>query len=250
MSDLNLLVLWDIDHTLIETSGLSRRALVGAFQLLTGLTVGTSFKSEGRTDLEIIDDLYGHHLAEATRRPSTNEIILAVEDAFTTLIPEYRRSAYILPGVEDLLQSLASHHGVVQAVVTGNIETNAWRKLALLRLDRWFDTQVSAFGSDGRERSGLVALARFRARTAYGLDPDASEDPRSVLVGDTIADMRAAQRNGIRAVGAATGADTVDDLLRAGCEFAFVDLSDVPRVRTALLGYSGDSVEERGRADR
>ena len=62
-------------------------------------------------------------------------------------------------------------------------------------------------------------------------------DSRSTwVIGDTPLDIAAAQANGARSLGVATGKDSVDELLAAGADVALEDLRDTEAVLAALLG--------------
>jgi phosphoglycolate phosphatase-like HAD superfamily hydrolase len=112
-----------------------------------------------------------------------------------------RREGHAYPGVADTLAALEARDGVVQSLLTGNIEANAALKVGAFGLERWLDFEVGAYGSDPHdERSELVAVARERVTAKYG------EPTRAVLVGDTPHDVQAAREAGARAVAVATPA--------------------------------------------
>jgi phosphoglycolate phosphatase-like HAD superfamily hydrolase len=60
----------------------------------------------------------------------------------------------------------------------------------------------------------------------------------TVLVGDTPLDVAAALATGARAVGVATGSYTEAELAAAGAHAVLPDLTDVERVRAAVLDGS------------
>ncbi len=105
------------------------------------------------------------------------------------------------------------------ALVTGNLEPIARRKLALRGLGRWFPPGRGGFGSDGEVRADLVRIARERA----GGRPHAD----TVLIGDTPLDVAAAIEAGVRPIGVAGGRYSRADLLRAGAAAAVSDLDDL-----------------------
>ena len=102
--------------------------------------------------------------------------------------------------MRETLPALHEADGVVNSLLTGNIEANAAVKVGAFGLDRWLDFEAGAYGSDPHERrSDLVAVARERAAARYG------EPTGAVLVGDTPLDVLAAREAGARAVAVATG---------------------------------------------
>jgi phosphoglycolate phosphatase-like HAD superfamily hydrolase len=58
----------------------------------------------------------------------------------------------------------------------------------------------------------------------------------TVVIGDTPADVDAAQRNGCRVVAVATGRSPADVLREAGAETVLPDLSDLRAVLEAIFG--------------
>src|ERR1700716_3627010 len=51
------LVLWDVDHTLIENGGVSKETYARAFELLTGRQPSVRPVTDGRTDFQIMREL-------------------------------------------------------------------------------------------------------------------------------------------------------------------------------------------------
>ena len=51
------LVLWDVDHTLIENGGVSKATYTLAFELLTGHAPSVRPTTDGRTDFQIMHEL-------------------------------------------------------------------------------------------------------------------------------------------------------------------------------------------------
>ena len=105
------------------------------------------------------------------------------------------------------------------ALVTGNLEPIARRKLERRGLGGWFPSDRGGFGSDGEARADLVRIARERA----GAWP--RED--TVLIGDTPLDVAAAIEAGVRAIGVAGGRYSQADLLEAGASAAVSDLDEL-----------------------
>ena len=59
---------------------------------------------------------------------------------------------HVYPGVPETLAALHAHDGVVNSLLTGNIEANAAVKVGAFGLDRWLDFEAGAYGSDPHER--------------------------------------------------------------------------------------------------
>lgn len=117
-----------------------------------------------------------------------------------------------------VLERLASA-GHALALVTGNLEPIARRKLELRGLGHWFPPGSGGFGSDGEARAELVRLALERAGAWPGED--------SVLIGDTPLDVAAALEAGVRPIGVAGGRYSRTDLLAAGAHAAVSELDEL-----------------------
>jgi phosphoglycolate phosphatase len=188
-----LLVLWDIDGTLVYSAGHGRRAFQEAFEAVVGRTP-EPVEFAGRTDHQIALSMLGEEQHQLSR------VLEELAGALEARKEAMRADGYAYPGVAAVLEALDARDDVVQSLLTGNIRSNAVVKLSAFGLERWLDFDVGAYGSDPHEeRSDLVAVARERAAAKYG------EPTGAVLVGDTPLDVRAAQRAGARAVAVATG---------------------------------------------
>jgi phosphoglycolate phosphatase-like HAD superfamily hydrolase len=217
-----LLVLWDVDGTLVYTAGHGRYAFNEAFEAVVGRTP-EQVDFAGRTDHQIALTMLG---GERDHLPRVLEELAGALEARREAM---RAEGYAYPGVAEVLAALDERDDVVQSLLTGNIEVNAAVKVSAFGLERWLDFEVGAYGSDPHEeRSELVAVARERAAAKYG------EPTGAVLVGDTPLDVRAAHEAGARAVAVATGfADR--EVLRASGPDAFLDdLTDTAAAVAAI----------------
>src|SRR5829696_4140328 len=95
-----------------------------------------------------------------------------------------RADGRAFPGAREALATLAQMDGVVQSVLTGNLQPNAATKLGAFGLERHLDLAIGAYGSDDRRRAALVAVARSRFAAVHGAEPE-----ETVLVGDTPLDV-------------------------------------------------------------
>jgi phosphoglycolate phosphatase len=209
-----LLVLWDIDGTLVDSAGHGRWAFQEAFEAVVGREP-EPVEFAGRTDHEIALAMLG---GERDRLPRMLEELAGALEARKDAM---RSEGYAYPGVPAVLESLHARDDVVQSLLTGNIQANAAVKLSAFGLERWLDFEVGGYGSDPHERrSDLVAVARGRATAKYG------EPTGAVLVGDTPLDVRAAQEAGARAVAVATGFADREALHASGPDAFLEDLAD------------------------
>jgi phosphoglycolate phosphatase len=217
-----LLVLWDIDGTLVDSAGHGRHAFEEAFRAVMGRDPEW-VEYAGRTD---------HQIALSMLNGSADHLPAVLEQLAAKLAARKQAIAAdgrVYPGVRETLAALHEADGVVNSLLTGNIEANAAVKVGAFGLDRWLDFEAGAYGSDPHERrSDLVAIARDRAAERYG------EPTGAVLVGDTPLDVLAAREAGARAVAVATGFADLDALREAQPDVLLQDLSDTEAALRAI----------------
>lgn len=180
----------------------------------------------------------------------------------------------LLPGVAALLENLAKREGVVQGLVTGNLQPIGWRKVETLGVAHHFDElvdfggegssdeeevertrrkrRVGGFGSDHcsesegaidepwRDRARFIEIAAERAlRTAAAAAAKDAHISRRVHIGDTVFDLKAAAEAGALPVGVATGIFSKEELAAARVPGAVIldDLSDLEASLKAM-GFS------------
>ena len=156
--DEHRLVLWDIDHTLIETRGVGKRLYVAAFETVTGRDMTDAVEPTGRTELAIFGETLERHGIEPSdelRRRYAAELARQYEEH----ADELRTVGRALPGARAVLAALAEQATVVQTVLTGNLRAVAATKLRVFGLDEYVDWAVGAYGEDASERAERV-LAR------------------------------------------------------------------------------------------
>ena len=231
-----LLVLWDIDHTLLNAGGLSAQLYGVVFAELFGRELTEVAPMAGRTDPAIIVETL-----TMAGIPGPREHVAAFIAGLARQAPAYgehvRRRVHVLPGAVAALTALAAAGGangagaVHQSVLTGNIRPLAEVKLGALGLTGLLELDIGAYGDSHEARSELVHVARERARAVTGTGFGGES---TVLIGDTPLDVAAALATGARAVGVATGGYSEADLAAAGAHAVLPDLAETPRVLAAI----------------
>jgi phosphoglycolate phosphatase len=214
-----LLLLWDIDGTLLQRASVEHgRALREAARSVHGVSLdGVGVEYAGRTDAAILRDLLRlGGVDDAAIDARAGDVLDASAEAFERLCPG-DLAGFVAPGVADVLAALAARPGEFrQTLLTGNFEPIARLKLARAGLAGYFEAGQGAFGSDSPSRVELPAIARRRA----GAWPRG----RTVVIGDTPRDIACARADELRVVAVATGpfglealadADAVADDARA-----------------------------------
>ncbi len=239
-----LLVLWDIDYTLVATDGVGRYLYEVVLAELYGLGLPSPLASmAGRTDSSIALEVL-----TAAGVPEPDGELSRFQDLLAARAPELdgmvREQGRVLPGAAEAIAALAGlassddgRQPVIQSLLTGNIPALARVKLGALGLIEHLDLGIGAYGDVSQFRADLVPVARQNAALRYGADFSGTA---TVLIGDTPNDIEAAATTGARSIGVATGSFTMQQLIDAGAEVVLPDLSDSGLVVSAVL--KADSV--------
>lgn len=226
-------MLWDVDGTLLRTSGVAQRAFDVAAEHVLGHPPGNhEVRMSGKTDpLIALEILMFAGLAENEAHARLPDVVRRLEAELAEAKHLVREQGRVLPGVEAVLTGLDGDPAVVQSVLTGNTAANAAVKLEAFGLDRWLDLEVGAFGSDHADREELVPIALQRVRDLRGR----SLRPDDVwVVGDTPRDLACARAGGARCLLVATGNFTVDQLEQEAPDEVLADLTDTETVLRLL----------------
>ncbi len=216
-------LLFDIDGTLMEAEGAGRAALERSYDEATrvpGVMDGVVFA--GRTDQWIISEVQRTSGVRIDRETFVPRYLAILEEELDA------RSPRPLPGVADLLDRLAAREDVALGLCTGNMRAGAFAKLRSVGIDGYFTG--GGFGDRHEDRD---AITREAAR-AVGWTPGAP----LAHVGDTEHDIRAAHAAGAAAVGVATGAHGLEQLLDADADLLLRDLAGGEGTVEALLAVA------------
>jgi phosphoglycolate phosphatase-like HAD superfamily hydrolase len=224
------LILFDIDGTLLRCGPQVRPLFVGALEEVYGQYRGLEgYNFAGKTDPMIVRDL-----VRATGL--SDDRILPLLGRMREIYVErleaglQRHLMRLLPGVVELLESLAARQDVLFGLLTGNWRGGAEVKLSRFDLNRFFN--FGAFGDDGLQRRELVPVALQRAAAIAG-QPFAKE--QVLIVGDTALDVDCAKAGGVQVLAVATGFASQEELRAAGADWVFPDLTHAVR-ETGLFG--------------
>jgi phosphoglycolate phosphatase-like HAD superfamily hydrolase len=227
-----LLLLFDIDGTLIRERPLAhQRAMVDAIERVYGVRFDpgeepiAAVVPHGKTDRQIVR-------AILSRRGVGHDVVDAGFEEFERVSCELHRDLEqpLLAGdarerTAAMLGRLADA-GHTLALLTGNLEPIARRKMEMAGLGDFFAPHEGAFGSDAEARPELVPIARRRAGGGDG--PHRAGD--TVIIGDTPQDVEAAHADGARAIAITGNRYDRDALERSGADAVVDDLDEVEDV--------------------
>ena len=226
MNSPDMIVLFDIDGTLLSSSGAGLRALERAMADLHGITESMrGISLAGRTDRSIVRDLVKAHGLPAGS--ATEDAIL---ESYLGHLPEQlTAAAKLLPGITPLLDHLANRADVSVGLLTGNIRRGARAKLG--HFDIFHHFQFGGFGDHHTDRDDVAREAISELRQRHG---EAYPADRVLVIGDTPLDIRCARAVGARVLAVATGIHTVEELAPHAPDHLMADLADTREV-VALL---------------
>lgn len=225
-------ILWDIDGTLLRANGAGVRAFVEALTAVTGLEFPTGdLDMGGRTDPDIARRILHFAAAEGDHDELADRLLTHVAAIYAANEAEFAERTNALPGVPDVLAAV-EELGVLQTVVTGNMEPIARMKVTAAGVAGRLALDVGAYGSDHHVRSELVRTAVRRIEASSG-----AVDPRRTwVIGDTPRDLECARAAGVRCVLVATGTNPFEKLAALNPDAVFGDLTELHRFLEVIAG--------------
>jgi phosphoglycolate phosphatase len=225
-----MLILFDVDATLISTSGAGIRAMGDAGRDLFGPTFTTGgIEFAGRLDPLIIGDMFDRSGIDPTP-PTLARFRQAYQRHLLKRLADPTTVARALPGVPALLDALTGYGGCTLGLLTGNFaETGSLKLLACgvsparFAIHVWGDESPST--PPRRQDLPAVGMRRYRERFGRELEGSAV-----TIVGDTPHDVACAKAHGCRSLAVATGSFGVESLGAAGADRVVADLSPTDEI--------------------
>jgi phosphoglycolate phosphatase-like HAD superfamily hydrolase len=212
-----VVVLFDVDETLIHTGGSGARSWKAAFQKLYGIPADIGqHSSAGETDPQVARATFtavvGHDpSADELGRLYAQYLLHLADDILTS--EQYR----VLPGAEQTLLALGEA-GVMLGLVSGAMEGAARTKLIPANLNRFFI--FGAYGSDSPDRPELTRIGIHKATFLH----DQLSPAQVYVVGDTPRDIESAKAAGAVSVGVASGHYSTEELEAVGGDYVIGSL--------------------------
>jgi phosphoglycolate phosphatase len=215
-----LVVLFDVDGTLISSGGAGAASWRLAFDELYGIPADIGkFTDAGMTEPEVgrltFEKVIGH-------APSRRELAKLMSRRLRYLSQSVAESKHfrVLPGVRETLDRL-SGEGYLLGITTGGVEAAAHIKLTRAGLSHYFC--FGGYGSDSVNRTQLTRKALERAGVLLG---EPIEPKEALVVGDTPRDVEAAHGAKAYAVAVATGRFSEHELREAGADWVLGSLEE------------------------
>ena len=230
--------LFDIDGTLLSTGGAGQRAMERALTDVFGVPhPNEDIPAAGRTDRAITADLFAHHELDPTE-PQWQQFQSVYFGHLQATLRELE--GMILPGIESLLERLATRSDVTLGLLTGNFREAARLKLEHHAIDHHFS--FGGYGDRHHNRDDVARIAWNEACRHLGREID----PRAVcVIGDTPSDVKCARAIGARAIAVATGMFSADELALTQPDELYHDFSApdlfLTRMDQAINAVTGTS---------
>lgn len=202
---MKILLLWDIDGTLIASGGAGMRALTVALKNVFGVDGSLDdIDFAGRTDRWIMRGVF-----RKFGIPVTEENFARYFEGYVAALPAELANphARVLPGVPEVLRAAAAHGHIAQGLLTGNMRRGAQVKLAHHGL--WEHFPFGAFADDSELRNDLGPHAVRRAQEHHRVEFAAAN---VWVIGDTPHDIACGKVIGARTLALATGGYSLDEL--------------------------------------
>ncbi|QEK12768.1 hypothetical protein FQB35_10745 [Crassaminicella thermophila] len=217
----NILMIWDIDGTLINSRGCGRKAMEEAFCSIFGIEKAfNDINMAGRLDAIILKDaLYKHGIVDV-------DMTLFFDTYCNILENILMKKDYIkiLPGIEKILESGSEYHNFFHALGTGNIEKGARIKLKAYDLNKYFP--VGGFGDEELERWQIIHKAVESAQAFHNITYDKEN---IYVIGDTPRDIECAKILGVKSIAVATGSHSLEELMEHLPDYLFESFEDTEK---------------------
>ncbi|HEX2477090.1 MAG TPA: HAD hydrolase-like protein [Lacipirellulaceae bacterium] len=198
----------DIDGTLVLTGGAGQTAFARTLAEDFGVAeIDRTVAFAGRSDRAIAMDLFRSHGVAPTDENWLQfcaGYLPRLEETLAT------HQGSVLPGVVNLLSTLAARGDVALGLLTGNVREGARRKLGYYGL--WHHFPFGGFGDEHTERCDIAAAALAAARLHLNGE---RHHGQVIVIGDTVHDIDCGRSIGALCVAVPTG-HTTAEALRAG----------------------------------
>jgi len=214
------LVLFDVDHTLLDSGDSHKRVFQSAFKKVLGKDISyENWTYHGYTDLQIIHS----YLNSLGLSPDKSTIDKIKEVMIEDFKKQDLSHSSLMEGVRKLLEELKSREDIILGLVTGNLSEIAYLKLSHFKLQDYFS--FGGFGSLSVVRSQLVVDAINKAKK---ISPINNED--IFVIGDTVNDVKAASDVGVNIIAVATGSYSIEALKQANPHHLFPSLKETKKI--------------------
>lgn len=220
------LIFFDIDGTLLISPGAGGRAITRIMKSTFNLSGEIArIEIHGQTDRGIATQLFKAHGIEDSAlnwKRFKNSYLEVLDEELT------RAQGCLLPGIQPLLHSLQQSPTIEVALLTGNIEIAAFKKIKHFGIDQYFSW--GGFGDQHRDRSDMARAAIKLA----GQRKEINSIENVYVIGDTPNDIRCGKAINAITIAVATASYSAEQLSDYDPDWLFPDLSDLDMILSLL----------------
>ncbi|MFF4765096.1 haloacid dehalogenase-like hydrolase [Streptomyces sp. NPDC001255] len=228
-----ILVLWDIDRTLLYAGDTDRLVYREVFRAVVGRpATALPAKGTGVTMPLAVRELLA---ANGVEEPEVDRLAPRIVARLPEELRRHRanlpRDGHLMPGAVEALAAIRGDASLVPSIVTGNLRESAEIKLSAFGLTEYVDLALGGYASDDPHRPALVRIAQARAERAHGRPFTRAN---TVIIGDSLQDVHTGREGGARVVGVASGTASAEALADTGADDVLEGLTDPVRLMEAV----------------
>ncbi|MEE2973355.1 MAG: HAD family hydrolase [Planctomycetota bacterium] len=229
-----MLVLFDIDGTLLRSRGVGLRAMQAALEAIHpprqegDVHDVSTVDTAGRLDPLIWREMLGQRNLDPT--DEGHDLFRRTYCEHLARMIEAEQPVVGLRGAAEAVAWVRDRPDLIAALLTGNYEETGRLKVRAAGIDP-DDFAFGVWGCEAATRRGLppIGIERAVAHAGRPIDPSTA-----VIVGDTPADIDCARAAGCRVIAVATGRFTEEELTDHHPDAVLPDLSDLAAFKSAI----------------
>lgn len=212
---------FDIDGTLLNSSGAGRKAIEKTFSESFSIEkVKKTRDYAGRTDMGILNEIFNLHSVPLNP--------INVEQFYCEYAKnlEYflqKNKGFLLTGVKETLQQVNGFSNTLVSVLTGNCKQGAFLKLKFNDIFKEFNLTKAVFGDSYNDRNKLASKALENTKE-YFFDSKVKAN-QILIVGDTPHDVACAKSIGAKSLAVCSGFSSKKELENSNPDYLVDDLS-------------------------
>jgi phosphoglycolate phosphatase-like HAD superfamily hydrolase len=202
MKNKKIILLWDIDGTLLDTKGVGLKAIKLAINDIFQAEVILQRKAfSGLTDHEIFYSIVSENFPQHLNEKNLSELIMRYEHHLENVLSIDKPKA--IANTYNNFTKLIQQNHFEHWVGTGNTFKGARIKLGKAGYGNYFSDEVIFYSSKNEPRCEIINRAKRRLN---------SDSNQMIVIGDTPRDYKAAAEAELKCVTIATGLHTFEEL--------------------------------------